>query len=200
MERLTAQWGNNHAVPRNFSLDFAWDISDAEWQGLTCVLDRLAAYEETELEPEEIKDIITLCKNYTTAGLDAKFIQACIDIAKTGISFDRLRELAEADKDGRCAVLPNIPHNKTLYWVWGDEIMPVHYKGIRGGTVTKDGKYRVSCNMTTKKPRSFAHTYRRKPYTNTVQAGNERMFYADDIGKIVFLTREAAEKALEAMK
>lgn len=115
-----------------------------------------------------------------------------------GATLDRLRELAEADKDGRCMILPRIPYNKTLYWIWGSEIMPVLYKGIRGGTVTKGGVYHVSCDMTTKKPRQFQHTYRGKPYTNTYPAGDKRMFYADDFGKTVFLTREAAEAALKA--
>lgn len=54
MDRLTAQWGKNHAVPTKFSLDFAWDISKFEWQELVCILDRLAAYEDTGLEPDEI--------------------------------------------------------------------------------------------------------------------------------------------------
>lgn len=59
---------------------------------------RLAAYEDTGLEPEEIitgKELaeiacgLELLKKYQELG-----------------NFDRLRELAEADKEGRCVVLP----------------------------------------------------------------------------------------------
>lgn len=61
-------------------------------------VDRLAAYEDTELTPEEVlpkdkADEIAL-KLMRLADLES----LC--------SYDRLRELAEADKDGRVAVLP----------------------------------------------------------------------------------------------
>lgn len=55
---------------------------------------RLAAYEDTGLTPEEIK---------------APFTEdAAINLASQalGVEADRLRELAEADKDGRVIVLP----------------------------------------------------------------------------------------------
>ena len=57
----------------------------------------------------------------------------------------------------------------------------------------KDKKYHVTCRMTTKKDRTFCHRGRDFTYN----AGDERMFYADDLGKTVFLTREAAEQAKE---
>lgn len=63
-------------------------------------------YKATGLEPEEISDIIKLCGDYNKAGLDARFVQACIDVAESGLTTDRLRELAEADRDGRLVVLP----------------------------------------------------------------------------------------------
>jgi hypothetical protein len=97
----------------------------------------------------------------------------------------------------RAVVLPDIPYNKTLYWIWGDMIMPVRYRGIRGGCVTEDGKFHVSCDMVTKKPRTFKSTYRRKPYEHTYPAGDQRGFYADDVGKTVFLARAQAEAAME---
>lgn len=120
----------------------------------------------------------------------------CLRQFTDGIPLDRLKEICNAERDGRCVVLPSIPYNKTLYWIWGDEIMPVHYRGIHGGCVTKDGVYHVSCDMVTKKPRSFPYIYRGKAGINTYPAGNERMFYADDIGKTVFLTLPEAEAAL----
>lgn len=48
VERLTAQWGENHAVPTKFDLDFAWDMSKKEWQELQCIFDRLAEFEDAE--------------------------------------------------------------------------------------------------------------------------------------------------------
>ena len=55
---------------------------------------RLAAYEDTGLTPEEIKAPFT---EDTMINLAAQAL---------GVEADRLRELAEADKDGRCVVLP----------------------------------------------------------------------------------------------
>ena len=55
---------------------------------------RLAAYEDTGLTPEEIKAPFT---EDTMINLAAQAL---------GVEADRLRELAEADKDGRVVVLP----------------------------------------------------------------------------------------------
>lgn len=65
----------------------------------------LAAYKASGLEPDGISEIIKLCGDYNKAGLDARFVQACIDAAESGLTTDRLRQLAEADKDGRLVVL-----------------------------------------------------------------------------------------------
>lgn len=61
---------------------------------------RLKAYEDIGLTPEEIKAPLTE--------------DAMINLAAQalGVEADRLRELAEADKDGRCVVLP--PEEKAL--------------------------------------------------------------------------------------
>lgn len=61
-------------------------IGDTEYSGE--VVDRLAAYEETGLEPETI----------------SKIRDIVLDISG---DLDRLRELVEADRDGRCVVLPD---------------------------------------------------------------------------------------------
>jgi hypothetical protein len=62
---------------------------------------RLAAYEDTELTPEEVsalvKDWIRLCTNVRECG-----------------GIDRLRVLAEADKEGRLVVLPCKPDGSML--------------------------------------------------------------------------------------
>ena len=79
-------------VSGNCAMNCKWE--DAAWS-------RLAAYEDTGLEPEEVlpkdkADEIAL-KLMRLADLES----LC--------SYTRLRELAEADKDGRVVVLPEPP-------------------------------------------------------------------------------------------
>lgn len=69
--------------------------------------DRLASYEDTGLEPEEIAKIREDVENGYLKSTARRY----------GISVDRLRELAQADREGRCVVL-NMP-SKPL--VWGDD-------------------------------------------------------------------------------
>lgn len=59
-------------------------------------IDRLAAYEDSGLEPDEIKYI----KLMAMGRADTE------NSAFGGLSIDRLKALAEADKDGRVMVLP----------------------------------------------------------------------------------------------
>lgn len=60
------------------------------------IVDRLAAYEDTGLEPEAVKHLKL-----------ASMGKAIAEITEfEGIPVDRLRELAEADREGRCVVLP----------------------------------------------------------------------------------------------
>ena len=66
-------------------------IKDCQFK--TAVCDRLAAYEDTGLTPEEIKAPFT---EDTMINLASKAL---------GVEPSRLRELAEADKDGRVVVL-----------------------------------------------------------------------------------------------
>ena len=57
---------------------------------------RLAAYEDTGLTPER-------CAEFARADAEGRYI-VMRDAEQEGVA--RLRELAEADKDGRCVVLP----------------------------------------------------------------------------------------------
>lgn len=57
---------------------------------------RLAAYEDTGLTPEEVNDAVVGAKLMAKAKLVSAF----------GVAAERLRELAEADKEGRLMVLP----------------------------------------------------------------------------------------------
>jgi hypothetical protein len=63
--------------------------------------DRLAAYEDIGLEPEYLTELVKICRNNQTTDL-----QETLKEIKSLGNLDRLRELAEADKDGRCVVLP----------------------------------------------------------------------------------------------
>ena len=98
MERLT-EWNGGqtrHAYyPRCFKepcYGSGCKIKDCPFE--TAVCERLAAYEDTGLTPEEIKAPLTE--------------DAMINLAAQalGVEPGRLRELAEADKDGRVIILP----------------------------------------------------------------------------------------------
>lgn len=89
MERLTFE-GNFCEIARCKEVKCPYDTDCSQKQ----VWERLKAYEDTGLTPEEIK---------------APFTEdAMINLAAQalGVEPSRLRELAVADKDGRCVVLP----------------------------------------------------------------------------------------------
>lgn len=85
----------------------AYNILDiAKYQGepefdeiLKNVALRLAAYEDTGLEPEEINALCEMDRR-------AKMAEMLRLEESAGVSIDRLAELAQADRDGRCVVLP----------------------------------------------------------------------------------------------
>ena len=82
MERLT------------YFKDGYWRVNFSGVQYQADFVDRLAAYEDTGLTPEEIKAPFT---EDTMINLASKAL---------GVEPSRLRELAEADKEGRVVVLP----------------------------------------------------------------------------------------------
>ena len=98
MERMT-EWNGGqtrHAYyPRCFKepcYGSGCKIKDCPFE--TAVCERLAAYEDTGLTPEEIKAPFT---EDTMINLAAQAL---------GMEPSRLREISEADKDGRVVVLP----------------------------------------------------------------------------------------------
>lgn len=110
---------------------------------------RLAAYEDTHMMPSDV----------TSMRMDMAIIAALFN----GVDVDRMKELAEADKNGRLVVLPCEVGTATYYIhypiaVYPDESEPEIKRGIF-----------TLCDL-------------------------------DRVGHSVFLTREEAEKALEAMK
>ena len=102
------------------------------------------------------------------------------DIAELCGGFARLRELAEADKDGRCVVLPCKVGEK-IYYLNGKYIIQVEVVGYK---VDETGAWLF-----------IGETY--NPETN-------RAYHCDleteRIGKTVFLTREEAERAIQEME
>lgn len=140
--------------------------------------DRLAAYEDTGLEPEEIAKIREDVENGYMKSTARRY----------GISIDRLRELAKADREGRCVVPPCKVGQKVKVDVrtWGNVW---NYKTVENGkfligeivAITKTKKQtlvkiRVEHNVSWKRP--------------------TRRYPASAIGKTVFLTRAEAEAAL----
>ena len=121
---------------------------------------RLAAYEDTGLEPREVSAIVK------------ERSDLCTVIGECG-GLDRLRELAEADKEGRVVVLPC----KVGDGLWTFCSHPVEQ--VYSFTVTS------------------ISTLNGRTMLNTSRCG---VIDARDIGKTVFLTRKEAEKALEVMK
>ena len=78
----------------------SYDIWDED--GLIQQINRLAAYEDTGLTPEEIERIVDAYgRGHTLRTESAERLEIVREI-KT----DRLRELAKAEKDGRLEVLP----------------------------------------------------------------------------------------------
>lgn len=96
------------------------------------------------------------------------------DIAELCGGFDRLRELAEADKGGR-VVVPPCKVGDVVYGFHGEKtILPMVAKWIETNT---DG-WCIAVQYTPMPPRFYRFS---------------------DFGKTVFLTREEAEKALQEM-
>ncbi len=91
MERLTKRSDTGHAYyPRCFEEACNRRCEYCLFDETVCK--RLAAYEDTGLEPEEVSALIKDWSDLRTT------------IGECG-GIDRLRELAEADKDGRVAVV-----------------------------------------------------------------------------------------------
>ena len=175
MERLT-EWNDEqprHAYyPRCFEepcYGGECKIKDCPFE--TAVCDRLAAYEDTGLTPER-------CAEFARADAEGRYI-VMRDAEQEGV--DRLREIAEADKDGRCVVLPCKVGD--ILWITGSirrlysakvrTFFIGHPSGVRWGD-NDDGIQMIrttECDVPMR-----------------------------DFGRTVFLTREEAEKALAEME
>lgn len=123
---------------------------------------RLMQYEDTERTPEEVT---ALGKLFDYALEESKTLTEQLAL------LNRIRDLAEADKDGRVVVLP-CKVGDTVYFALLGRIIEKQVFSI----VSFSNSTRIYCD------------------------GTSEYFRPEDIGKTFFLTREAAEKALEAMK
>lgn len=163
MERLT-KWENGNAYyPRCFKDPCYGDgckIKDCPFEEAVC--ERLAAYEDTGLTPEEIKAPFT---EDTMINLAAQAL---------GVEPSRLREIAEADKDGRCVVLPC----KVGDTVW---------------SIVRDGEPHITRD-------EVRDMYFADDMTLCVELVGGRVTFTEKFGKTVFLSREEAEKALREME
>ena len=125
-------------------------------------VERLAAYEDTGLEPEEVlpKDKADEIALKLMRLADLESICSCT----------RLRELAEADKDGRVVISPCKIGDK-LYRVFAGEIFEHRVGSMKYFAI--QGRWDIDTT----------------PFCSYVESS---------IGKTIFLTHEEAEKALEA--
>ena len=167
MERLT-EWNelsHKHAYyPRCFEdpcYGSGCKIKDCPFE--TAVCERLAAYEDTGMTP---KEVTALGELFDYALKESKTLTEQLTLLK------HIRELAEADKDGRVVVLPCKVGDK-LYRVFAGEIFEHRVGSLKYFAIQK---------------RWDIETY---PFCPCVESS---------IGKTVFLSREEAEKALQEME
>ena len=168
MERLTEKHYLAEDHYMKCSEDCSVDMDCVDCPAFDKLVERLAAYEDTGLTPEEIKDPFTE--------------DAMINLAAQamGVEPSRLREFAEADKAGRCVVLPCKVGEK-IYYLNGKYIIEVDVVGYK---VDETGAWLF-----------IGETY--NPETN-------RAYHCDleteRIGKTVFFTREDAKKTMGGME
>lgn len=142
------------------------DDCSAECSHFDEVVERLAAYEDTERRPEEVQALNRL---FDYALKESRTLQEQLAL------IERLRELADADKDGRLVVLPHCKLGDTVYWLHDKKITECRVYRIQEST--KGVQIAIK---------------------STVSHG---VFSVDNyFGKTIFLTREEAEKALEGRR
>ena len=159
--------------------DGYWRVNFSGVQYQADFVDRLAAYEDTGLTPEEVLPKDKADEIALKLMRLADFESLC--------SYDRLRELAEADKDGRVVVLP-CKVGDVMYKLFREYTECTSYQ------VRKDNYCCEGCMVPCD---SREVTVIRAIQPNSLP---EVVRYIGDIGKTVFLSREEAEKALQEME
>lgn len=141
--------------------------TDLKWAE---ALDRLADYEDTGLTPKSVEAI--------KLHMMGKEISEITEF--NGLQIDRLRELAEADKDGRVVVL--LCKVGDTVWMWNADFGTALPYVVDLISVINEGcGYSANCN-------------------HNGELLDSIDFEDGDIGKTIFLNRDEAEKALEAME
>lgn len=168
MGRLTRRSDTGHAYyPHCFEEPCNRRCEDCLFDETIC--ERLAAYEDTELTPEEVSALV---KDWS---------DLCTIIGECG-GIDRLRELAEADKAGRVVVLP-CKVGDTV-WVtrnpWTGKLLKKPLDAYVNGM------------------KMYSHGLYVNLLFDTRKINGTRDYEINHIGKSYFLTREEAEKVLEA--
>ena len=167
MERLTEKHylGTDHYMKCSGSCNVDMDCIDCP--SFDRLVERLAAYENTGLEPEEV------------TALQKDWSDLCTIVGERG-GIDRLRELAEADKDGRVVVL--LCKVGDTVWMWNADFGTALPYVVDLISVINEGcGYSANCN-------------------HNGELLDSIDFEDGDIGKTIFLNRDEAEKALEAKR
>lgn len=144
---------------------------EVEPAGVREMMDRLAAYEDRGCAPEEV-----LPKDKAD---EIALKLMCLADLESLCSYTRLRELAEADKDGRLVVLPVKP-----------VFTPILLYIIEDGDIYEDALYEAVVGMSGNGEMNVVYT----------TLSDQIIFEQADIGKTVFFTREEAKKALEGKR
>lgn len=153
--------------------------------GATCycigpMVDRLAAYEDTGLEPRDVISAVDMAK----IACALHELNAYKDLG----SIEHLRELIQAEQDARLVVLPCKVGDKVRVdaRTWGDTW---NYKTVDGG------KYLLGETVAIIKTRKQTFIKIRVEH-NVSWKRPMRRYPISAIGKTIFLTREEAEEAL----
>ena len=144
--------------------DGYWRVNFSGVQYQADFVDRLAAYEDTGLYPESVEEL--------KLSMMGKAISEITEF--DGLPIDRLRELAEADKDGRVVVLPC----KVGDTVW---------------RIVRDGEPHITRD-------EVRDMYFADDMTPCVELVGGRVTFTEKFGKTVFLSRAEAERALQEME
>lgn len=157
-------------------------ITGAMWTAFEQSTDRIVAAEESSLIlilKKEIEKLRGRLKAYEDTGLTPEEVSALVKdwsdlrtiVGECG-GLDRVRALAKADRDGRLVVRP-CKVGDTLFRVFAGEILEHKVRNMRYLAI--QGRWDIDTT----------------PFCSYVESS---------IGKTIFLTREKAEKALEAKK
>ena len=175
MERLTRTHYRRSDHYLKCSEKCEMDDCSAECSHFDEVVERLAAYEDTERMPEEVQALNRL---FDYALKESRTLQEQLAL------IERLRELAEADKDGRLVVLPC---KDWLDIVFGEQVLFWGIDKNRVVEISVDNADRIT----------WYNGWKSVTIRGEDEYGDDWEFDARDIGKTFFISREEAEKALE---